>query len=120
VREKLLVAKVMAALTSEAKAFVQMSGPATFKDLEKTAIAWRCCKEPHVSMFLKPDKQTSQGTKKLQNCFICGKLGHVAAQCRNKQKVHSEGASNSVVDNASRRDVKPIICFNCGDVGHNS
>jgi len=119
-REKLLVAKVMAALTFKANVLVQMRGPATFNDLKEYCHSLEMLQRASCVFYLKPDKQTSQGTKKLQNCFICGKLGHVASQCRNKQNVQGESSSNSVVDNVSRRDVKPIICFNCGDVVHKS
>ena len=48
-------------------------------------------------------------------CFICGKVGHKAADCW-----QGKGSSSTSGKPTGGGETKPIICYNCGEVRHKS
>ena len=120
-REKYVMGHVRSQLVPELKMLLDISKPQTAAEFEALVEQWSMSqpsKRPiYVSKATYSNKpytyeMGTQGTyKKPVTCYACGKTGHMAKECRSKT------GETPKVSIPPTRDVKPITCFICKEVG---
>ena len=90
---------------------------------------WKAETWDEVSEFPKPGQRKSAlgagGTlgKKTGVCFLCGKAGHFARDCKKPSKSASNTSANltPAEDNQKiKTEIRVVKCYGCGEVGHKS
>ena len=57
------------------------------------------------------------GERNSRNCYNCGKVGHIAKDCRVKAQRGDDAGRSS---KSLKKDLQDIECFNCHKKGHYS
>jgi len=85
---------------------------------------WKANTYDQLSVFSNPGgrrmNMSSQGkaNRKPGECFLCGKPGHFAKECRSAGKAPAASGSTSSPVPTVKPDPKTFKCYGCGEVGH--
>ena len=120
--EKVLITRARAEMTQEGKSFINLRRPQTRGELIASLMEWTSTFGSTESVFKTTDpvkrSQPYSTNKQGKSCFHCGKSGHMAKDCWNRQRQQREEEQKPIPTPA--RESKPVICFACREVGHRS
>ena len=123
-REKYIMGHIRSQLVPDLKIFLDISKPKTAAEFEALVEQWSLSQPTTRPIYVSKSNYGTKShmygiggqssVKKSVTCFFCGKLGHMAKECRSRPGEMPKGNA------ASSKDVKPIVCFLCNEVGHKS
>ena len=105
---RLTIPALRALLENELKTFIDWKEPESSAQLAALIDQWKTTQGGNKSIY--KSVAPSQQSKKTLACFHCGKMGHLARECRSKT---SEPLKTEPLSRTNRED-KIIRCFACG------
>ena len=120
-------ARVRAWHNSSLRTYVNQRDITTNNQLIARVAEWKAETNDEASEFPKPGQRKSAlgagGTfpKKTGSCFLCGKVGHFARDCRKTSKSVSGTSMGTMPAEESLRvktESRVVKCYGCGEIGH--
>jgi len=112
-------------LTDEVRVFVRKRSPGTSEEAAKLADDYFQARKDNLRVHGTRSNGTQErkDDRSRRQCHRCGKIGHIAKDCRvdlSKPFVQGQGKEDLPAKSGEKfkKDRKDIECFNCGKKGH--
>ena len=138
--EYVTVAALRSWMLPELKTYVDMSKQSELQPFLRIAEEWERS-QPEGTLLFKKSVQPGQsklyrqsqtphtGVRKTMTCYHCGKVGHISRDCHTRLAAEKQATTPGTPHVpppaptptlTTKTDKKPIVCFNCHQVGHKS